>query len=201
MAEQEKVAVRTDDVVVPKPEAAPPIIMCDVPKGHRLYEIMWVVDVNLGRENMTKVVDGLKELVEKSGGAWVNGDKWEERRLAYSIKKRKRGLYMLAHITCEPENVTKLERNIQISELVMRALIVKDEDGITLTPTQLTPDDDKAFGGFGGGGDRGGGGGGGGGRRFFGKREGGGGGGGREGGGGGRFDRGDRGDRGGGGRR
>ena len=152
------------------------------PAGIRLYECMWVVDANTGREDYNKVVTGLKEIVEKGGGTWVNGDKWEERRLAYPIKKKKRGLYIISHFSAATENVTKIDRQAKLSDLVLRHMILVDEDGLITTPPVRGLDDDDFGGGGGGGGGE---------RRFFG---GGGGGGGRFGGGG-RPDRGERPDR------
>lgn len=118
-------------------------VQVDVPLGSRLYEVMFVVDAGHGRENQAKLMAELKDLVEKSGGTWVNGDKWEERRLAYNIKKRKRGLYVLAHMVCPTSSVARLERNIQISDLVLRALITVDEDGLSLAPPARVMDDDE----------------------------------------------------------
>jgi len=144
--------------VVPVAETVPANV--EVPLGSRLYEVMFVVDAGHGRENQGKLMSELKDLVEKSGGTWVNGDKWEERRLAYNIKKRKRGLYILSHVVCSTQSISRLDRNIQISDLVIRALITVDEDGLSLTPPVRVMDDDDE-GGPGGqrrffGGDRGG---------------------------------------------
>lgn len=125
---------------VPVAETVPANV--EVPLGSRLYEVMFVVDAGHGRENQGKVLSELKDLVEKSGGTWVNGDKWEERRLAYNIKKRKRGLYVLSHIVCSTQSIGRLDRNIQISDLVIRALITVDEDGLSLTPPVRVMDDD-----------------------------------------------------------
>jgi small subunit ribosomal protein S6 len=143
---------------VPVAETVPANV--EVPFGSRLYEVMFVVDAGHGRENQGKLMGELKDLVEKSGGTWVNGDKWEERRLAYNIQKRKRGLYILSHVVCSTQSISRLDRNIQISDLVIRALITVDEDGLSLTPPVRVMDDDDE-GGPGGerrffGGDRGG---------------------------------------------
>jgi small subunit ribosomal protein S6 len=140
-----------------------------LPDGVRLYECMWVVDANTGREDYNKVITALKEIVEKGGGSWINADKWEERRLAYQIKKRKRGLYIINHFSAPTENVTKIDRNARLSDVVLRHMITIDEDGLTTSPPVRTLDDDDFGGGFGGGG------GGGGERRFFGGGGGGGG--------------------------
>jgi len=159
----------------PAPAAAtpapPPLPV--LPVGVRLYECMWLVDANVGREDYNKVLGGLKEIVEKGGGSWINGDKWEERRLAYPIKKKKRGLYIINHFSAAPEAITKIDRNARLSDVVLRHMITVDEDGISTAPQVRPLDDDDFSGGGGGGGER----------RFFG-------GGGRD------RDRGDRGDRG-----
>ena len=145
------------------PAAAPAPVqpVPELPAGVRLYEAMWVVDANTGREDYNKVVAAIKEIVEKGGGTWINADKWEERRLAYSIKKKKRGLYIINHFSAPTEAVTKIDRNARLSEVVLRHMILVDEDGLITTPPVRTIEDDDFGGGFGGGG-------GGGERRFFG---------------------------------
>jgi small subunit ribosomal protein S6 len=144
--------------VTPAPVMPTPVL----PDGVRLYECMWVVDANTGREDYNKVITALKEIVEKGGGSWLNADKWEERRLAYQIKKRKRGLYIINHFSAPTEAVTRIDRNARLSDVVLRHMITIDEDGLTTSPPVRTLDDDDFGGGFGGGG------GGGGERRFFG---------------------------------
>lgn len=162
----------------PAPVAAVQIVPPNpvLPTGVRLYECMWVVDSNTGREDYNKVLEALKEIVSKGGGSWINAEKWEERRLAYPIKKKKRGLYIICHFSAPTDTIIKIDRNAKLSEVVLRHMITVDEDGLTLIPQVRTIEDDDFGGGFGGGGS---GGGSGGERRFFG----GGGEGGREGGG------------------
>lgn len=129
----EKPAAKATETVAAATAEAP----IDPPKladGERFYEGMWLVDANVGRENFQKVLDGIKEVIEKSGGRFFNGAKWEERRLAYPIKKKKRGLYVITHFTSQTQNLVKLERNIHLSEVVLRALITVDEDGPSVTP-------------------------------------------------------------------
>src|SRR5687767_8016641 len=161
------------------PAAAPAVVppTPKLPPGVRLYEAMWVVDANTGREDYNKVIAAIKEIVEKGGGSWINADRWEERRLAYQIKKKKRGLFIINHFSAPTEAVTKIDRNARLSDLILRHMITVDEDGLSTSPPVRTIEDDDFGGGFGGGG----GGGGGGERRFFGGGGGGGRGGDREG--------------------
>ncbi len=149
------------------PAAAPAVAAAPVqplpvlPHGVRLYEAMWVVDVNNARDEFTKCIAGIKEIVEKGGGTWINADKWEERKLAYPIKKKKRALYVINHFSAPTESIVKIERNARLSDLILRHMILVDEDGLATTPPVRTIEDDDFGGGFGmGGGNEGG-------RRFF----------------------------------
>jgi small subunit ribosomal protein S6 len=150
----------------PAPAVVPPVPT--LPPGVRLYEAMWVVDANTGREDYNKALVGLKEIVEKGGGTWINADKWEERRLAYTIKKKKRGLYIINHFSAPTESLTKIDRNARLSDLVLRHMILVDEDGLSTSPPVRAIDDDDFGGGGAGGGGRGFGGGDRGGGRSFG---------------------------------
>ena len=138
--------------------AAAPVVVPPVPilpHGVRLYEAMWVVDANSGREDYNKCLAAIKEVVEKGGGTWINADKWEERKLAYPIKKKKRALYIINHFSAPTESVIKIDRNARLSDVVLRHMILVDEDGLTTSPPVRTIEDEDFGGGFGmGGGER-----------------------------------------------
>jgi len=67
----------------------------------------------------------VKRLLDRSEAEIVLCRKWEERRLAYEIKKCKRGLYILAFFMAAPEKVVGLERDAHLSEKVLRLLVLK----------------------------------------------------------------------------
>jgi len=56
--------------------------------------------------------------------------KWDERRLAYRIKDRKRGVYALTFFKADPPRVKGIERDAQLSEHVLRILVLNAE-GLT----------------------------------------------------------------------
>lgn len=73
----------------------------------------------------------IKRLMERAKAEVVFCKKWDERRLAYKVKGRKRGLYVLVYFNAPPERIGPLERDVQISENILRALVVRAE-GVTL---------------------------------------------------------------------
>jgi small subunit ribosomal protein S6 len=92
----------------------------------------------------------IKEVIEKGGGTWINGDRWDERRLAYPIKKKKRGLYIISHFTAPTDAVARIDRNARLSDTVIRHMITVDEDGLTTVPP-VRPAEEDELGGPGGG--------------------------------------------------
>ncbi|MDP7070464.1 MAG: 30S ribosomal protein S6 [Phycisphaerales bacterium] len=63
--------------------------------------------------------------IEKVGGEVVSFRKWDDRRLAYPIKGNKRGVYFLGFFTLSADKFATLERNLLLSEEVLRFLITR----------------------------------------------------------------------------
>jgi small subunit ribosomal protein S6 len=61
--------------------------------------------------------------IEKHQGTVLLIKKWDERKLAYEIKRQKRGLYIIAYFTAPGVAVTAIERDVTLSEDVLRVLI------------------------------------------------------------------------------
>lgn len=103
----------------------------------KLYEAMFVVSYNAAKESFEKVEAECFSCITRHGGEVVNSIKWDDRRLAYEIKKQKRATYVLVHFNAPGEAISRIERQCQLSEDILRALITIDEDGeevATFTP-------------------------------------------------------------------
>jgi small subunit ribosomal protein S6 len=92
----------------------------------------------------------MNRLMERAGARVITCNKWDERRLAYEIKGRKRGLYVLTYFEVETGKIRDLERDVQLSDAVLRCLLVKadhlTEDEmkeIAATPAHETSDEDQ----------------------------------------------------------
>jgi len=75
----------------------------------------------------TADVDGavkqINALIEKHGGTVLHLRKWDEKRLAYEVKKNKRGLYVLAFFSALGTAVAQITRDVNLSETILRVLI------------------------------------------------------------------------------
>ncbi len=117
----------------------------------KLYEAMFVVDSNKSRQDHEKVVEELGSVIQKGGGELVNCDKWDERKLAYALKRHRRGTYYLSHFRSDGEAIGRIERAAQLNETVLRVMITVDEDGEAFPVYSEAPDARDARGRRGGG--------------------------------------------------
>lgn len=93
------------------------------------YEAMFLFDPTFGAsfENCESVI---RRLMDRADAEIVFCRKWDERRLAYKIKGRKRGVYVLVYFKAPAEKVGSIERDAQITEEILRLLILR-ADGVT----------------------------------------------------------------------
>ena len=78
-------------------------------------------------QSLRSTVLGLSLHAERSGAEIVSLVKWDERRLAYDIAGNKRGLYLLAYFRAPAPNLARIERDCNLSEKLLRALVLKAE--------------------------------------------------------------------------
>lgn len=90
----------------------------------RLYEALFLVD---SASNWDEATERIKSLLAKYDGEVTSIRKWDERKLAYEVKGKNRGLYILVYFNCETGKIREIERDIQLSEDIMRAMILRTD--------------------------------------------------------------------------
>ncbi len=94
----------------------------------RDYELTIVLRVGLEEEGLTALVDRVKGWVTAEGGNVVRTDHWGRRRLAYPIRKEREGYYVFMLVQTEPAQIVRVERNMRLSEDILRFLFVRVEE-------------------------------------------------------------------------
>ena len=90
----------------------------------KLYEAMFLVDSAQAASDWDGVNTAIKNILERAEAEVVSIRKWDERRLAYEIKGKARGTYILCYFKAEGERIKQIERDVQLSERIMRVLIL-----------------------------------------------------------------------------
>jgi len=90
----------------------------------RTYEMMYLLDNDAVRAGWNEAKAGVATLLEKHGGKVLAARRFDERKLAYTIKRRRRGTFLLVHAEMPPEGVTPLRRELDLADHVLRYLIL-----------------------------------------------------------------------------
>lgn len=93
-------------------------------EGKNLYETVIVTSAKLGEEGNAAIVERFKALIAEHGTV-QSVDDWGKRRFAYPIEKQNEGYYTLINFESIPEFTAELDRRYQITDGIMRTLIVK----------------------------------------------------------------------------
>jgi small subunit ribosomal protein S6 len=94
----------------------------------RSYELTFIVRVDPNEEVMNEAVDQVRAWVEADDkGTVTNVDQWGRRRLAYEIDNQREGFYVLFEADIEPDHVEEVERDLKLSNQILRYLIVKPD--------------------------------------------------------------------------
>jgi small subunit ribosomal protein S6 len=90
----------------------------------KLYEGMFLVDSALAASDWQGVINTIQSILDKAGVEIVSVEKWDERKLAYGIKGKSRGTYILAYFRADGSQVAPIERAALLSEDIIRMLIL-----------------------------------------------------------------------------
>jgi small subunit ribosomal protein S6 len=104
-----------------------------------VYEGMFLVS-QAAAAQFGDTLTHINELFDRAGATVLAMKKWDERRLAYEIDKQKRGVYILAYFSCPTDMVAKLERDVQISQKLLRLLVIKADH---LTDEEIAVHDER----------------------------------------------------------
>ncbi len=93
-----------------------------------LYEGMFLVDSAEAGMDWDGVIASITKILDKAKAEIVSIRKWDDRRLAYDIRRVSRGTYILTYFRVEGQKVQEIERSVQLSEKIIRALILNAEN-------------------------------------------------------------------------
>jgi len=95
----------------------------------RPYETMIVFDTSVDAQAIQASLDRALDTVRQHGGTPGAIDRWGKRPLAYEIKKRKEGYYVVVEFTGEPGTVSELDRILGLADEVLRYKIQRLPEG------------------------------------------------------------------------
>ncbi|WP_430591806.1 30S ribosomal protein S6 [Humidisolicoccus flavus] len=108
------------------------------------YELMVILDPEIDERTVAPSLDKFLNVIRNDGGTIESTDIWGRRRLAYEINKKTEGIYAVVNFTAESSTTNELERQLRLSEAVMRTKVLRAEEAIAQVAAAKEAADAKA---------------------------------------------------------
>jgi small subunit ribosomal protein S6 len=95
-----------------------------------VYEGMFILDPAKFARDPGAASQQVADMITQHGGTVLAARLWDERKLAYPIKGHKKGVYWLTYFKMPGGGLTALERQCEISDDIIRKLVLKVDDRI-----------------------------------------------------------------------
>ncbi len=96
-------------------------------KSMRKYEGAFILYSNLEEDVRNAEIEKIKNIVTSFNGTVDKVNEWGQRRLAYEIKKKRDGYYVIINFTSNSDAVNEIDRICKISDNVLRHMITVEE--------------------------------------------------------------------------
>jgi len=94
----------------------------------KLYEGMFLFDSNLATKDWPGLERHVQDLLQRNSAELVYAEKWPDRKLSYELRGCKKGTYYLVYFKAPPQAIAGLKRDSELSERVLRLLVIYDEE-------------------------------------------------------------------------
>ena len=97
------------------------------------YELMVILTPEIDERQVAPTLDKFLKVITNDGGSIENIDIWGRRRLAYEIQKKTEGIYAVVNFTADSKTTDELDRQLGLSEAVMRTKVLRAETAVSQT--------------------------------------------------------------------
>jgi small subunit ribosomal protein S6 len=89
------------------------------------YESIFIARPSLLDEEVNKITEKVKVMIEQGGGKVLKIENWGKKKLAYEVQKEKKGTYVFLFFQLPGKVISELERAYRLDDSIMKFLTVK----------------------------------------------------------------------------
>jgi len=108
------------------------------------YELMVILTPEIDERTVAPSLDKFLKVITNDGGTIDKVDIWGKRRLAYEIQKKTEGIYAVVNFTATSEATQELDRQLKLSEAVMRTKVLRAEEAFAMVAAEAERSAEKA---------------------------------------------------------
>jgi small subunit ribosomal protein S6 len=89
---------------------------------------MYIGTPDVGEDDITQLNEAIEKMIANEGGTVVRTDNMGRRPLAYPIKKKREGHYVLFEVEGSGQEIAELERRMRVNDTIMRFITVRVDE-------------------------------------------------------------------------
>jgi len=94
----------------------------------RKYDLVVILDSGLSSEEQDKLLEKIKKIISDLKGGSSEVKKWGKRELAYSIGKKRDGVYAEVSFVLPAQAAPQLKSKLQGEENILRHLLIRKDE-------------------------------------------------------------------------
>ncbi|MCJ7705887.1 MAG: 30S ribosomal protein S6 [Desulfobacterales bacterium] len=107
----------------------------------RKYETIFILDPDLEEGIAQSAIEKIKGIITQGNGEILKVEDWGKRKLAYEVKKKSKGQYILIHFSGTPALLSEVERNFRVMDAVIKFQSVRLDERGESASLGTAPDD------------------------------------------------------------
>ena len=107
------------------------------------YETIYVLRSDVDADTAEKIQSRVTEVVDRESGKLVKVESWGRRKLAYPVRKQRRGVYIYVKYVGKGGLVAELERNLKLQDTVLKFQTVVTNDEVDIANVTVDPEEVK----------------------------------------------------------
>ena len=100
----------------------------------RRYETLVLIHPEQGEQGAKELTNRVRSLIEEQKGTIGQIQEWGLRDLAFLVAKQRRAFYVLFEYRATPAALTEVERNLRLTDPVLRFVSVRQAENAPPTP-------------------------------------------------------------------
>jgi len=115
----------------------------DEPNTKREYELIYIMRPAASSDQIQEINTRIRGIIDSENGKVLRLDNWGKRKLAYECRKEMKGIYLYWLFLADPGLIAEIERNLRMSDLVVRHFSVKVDEDVHPDVRPTTVDDES----------------------------------------------------------
>ena len=105
------------------------------------YETIFILNPDLDEEQTQSTIEKVKGIITQTNGEILKVEDWGKRKLAYLVKKKDKGHYVLIHFSGSPALLSELERNFRVMDAVIKYQSVRLDERLASSTESPLPEE------------------------------------------------------------